>query len=164
MERLNSLSLDTNKIKGAKLGSNEITRCIGNYFLKGGYKEFDMLASATAEASYLRALYYFSSYRRILQNPTTSNTSSDDEDLTLRGNYDESISHLRRPPRTTFGPLNAQESTENESTSPSIFHTSTTSTESSKLSNPSLTQLTLDEDGRIRPYTPSERIKRIVWR
>ncbi|RXG56440.1 TGF-beta-activated kinase 1 and MAP3K7-binding protein 1 [Armadillidium vulgare] len=259
MERLNSLSLDTNKIKGAKLGSNEITRCIGNYFLKGGYKEFDMLASAIAEPvicepyitsvpidescsffllmsdglykSYEEAtgsehankeiatmvveqfleqttltsvaqtvvdkvvrlhhdafltqkgnvsvrdditlvirnfnFHFPSSFQPQTsflspnvnlnpsfsdQNPTTSNTSSDDEDLTLRGNYDESISHLRRPPRTTFGPLNAQESTENESTSPSIFHTSTTSTESSKLSNPSLTQLTLDEDGRIRPY------------
>ncbi|MCL4133147.1 UNVERIFIED_CONTAM: hypothetical protein GTU68_033269 [Idotea baltica] len=49
LERLGALSLDTTKVKGAKLGGVEVTRCIGNYFLKGGYKEFDMLASATGE-------------------------------------------------------------------------------------------------------------------
>lgn len=34
---------------GAKLGNHELTRCIGNYFMKGGYSEFDILSSATAE-------------------------------------------------------------------------------------------------------------------
>ena len=40
-----------------------------------------------------------------------------------------------------------------QSENTSIFHTSdTTSTESSRMSNPSLKQLTLDENERIRPY------------
>ncbi|KAA0185235.1 hypothetical protein HAZT_HAZT009319 [Hyalella azteca] len=36
-------------ITGVRLGNHEITRCIGNYFLKGGYKEFDILSPASAE-------------------------------------------------------------------------------------------------------------------
>lgn len=36
-------------IPGAKFGNHELTRCIGNYFVKGGYKEFDILSSAASE-------------------------------------------------------------------------------------------------------------------
>lgn len=34
---------------GSRLGNQENTRCLGNYLVKGGYKEFDELMSATAE-------------------------------------------------------------------------------------------------------------------
>lgn len=36
-------------LAGAKFGNHYLTRCIGNYFMKGGYKEFDILSSATSE-------------------------------------------------------------------------------------------------------------------
>lgn len=36
-------------LTGAKFGNHDLTRCIGNYFMKGGYKEFDILSSATSE-------------------------------------------------------------------------------------------------------------------
>ncbi|ROT73692.1 Mitogen-activated protein kinase kinase kinase 7-interacting protein 1 [Penaeus vannamei] len=49
LQRLEYLNLSANKIRGAKLGNHELTRCIGNYFMKGGYSEFDILSSATAE-------------------------------------------------------------------------------------------------------------------
>lgn len=34
---------------GSHLGNQENTRCLGNYLVKGGYREFEELASATAE-------------------------------------------------------------------------------------------------------------------
>ncbi|XP_076042482.1 TGF-beta-activated kinase 1 and MAP3K7-binding protein 1-like isoform X2 [Oratosquilla oratoria] len=49
LQRLSNIGLDICKIKGAKLGNHDNTRCIGSYFIKGGYKEFDMLSDATAE-------------------------------------------------------------------------------------------------------------------
>ncbi|XP_064082457.1 TGF-beta-activated kinase 1 and MAP3K7-binding protein 1-like isoform X2 [Macrobrachium nipponense] len=49
VERLASIGLPASKIRGAKLGNHELTRCIGNYFMKGGYMEFDILSSATVE-------------------------------------------------------------------------------------------------------------------
>ncbi|XP_068207269.1 TGF-beta-activated kinase 1 and MAP3K7-binding protein 1-like isoform X2 [Palaemon carinicauda] len=49
VERLASIGLPASKIRGAKLGNHELTRCIGNYFMKGGYMEFDILSSATGE-------------------------------------------------------------------------------------------------------------------
>ncbi|OAD59872.1 TGF-beta-activated kinase 1 and MAP3K7-binding protein 1 [Eufriesea mexicana] len=33
----------------SRLGNQETTRCLGNYLVKGGYREFEELASATAE-------------------------------------------------------------------------------------------------------------------
>ncbi|XP_066582091.1 TGF-beta-activated kinase 1 and MAP3K7-binding protein 1-like [Prorops nasuta] len=48
--RLSQLKLDTESIRqGSRLGNQENTRCIGNYLVKGGYREFEELASATAE-------------------------------------------------------------------------------------------------------------------
>ncbi|CAL4101125.1 unnamed protein product, partial [Meganyctiphanes norvegica] len=49
LQRLASLGLDISKMRGAKMGSHLLTRCIGNYFVKGGYKEFDILSNATGE-------------------------------------------------------------------------------------------------------------------
>ncbi|XP_018024349.1 TGF-beta-activated kinase 1 and MAP3K7-binding protein 1 [Hyalella azteca] len=49
LQRLAALGLHKHKIEGVRLGNHEITRCIGNYFLKGGYKEFDILSPASAE-------------------------------------------------------------------------------------------------------------------
>lgn len=46
--RLYNLGLD--KIsQGSRLGNQENTRCLGNYLVKGGYKEFEELTSATSE-------------------------------------------------------------------------------------------------------------------
>lgn len=36
-------------IEGSHLGNQENTRCLGNYLVKGGYREFEELATATAE-------------------------------------------------------------------------------------------------------------------
>jgi TAK1-binding protein 1 len=36
-------------VTGSRLGNQENTRCLGNYLVKGGYKEFDELVSARAE-------------------------------------------------------------------------------------------------------------------
>jgi TAK1-binding protein 1 len=36
-------------VTGSRLGNQENTRCLGNYLVKGGYKEFDELMSAKAE-------------------------------------------------------------------------------------------------------------------
>lgn len=48
--RLQRLKLDTSKIKQlSKIGNQENTRCLGNYFVKGGYKEDELLASALYE-------------------------------------------------------------------------------------------------------------------
>lgn len=48
--RLSHLGLDTEKIcRGSKLGNQDNTRCIGNYLVKGGYKEFDNLSAARGE-------------------------------------------------------------------------------------------------------------------
>lgn len=49
IQRLSALNLPASKVKGAKFGNHELTRCIGNYFVKGGYKEFDILSLATSE-------------------------------------------------------------------------------------------------------------------
>jgi len=48
VQRLRSLNLDLDSLQG-KLGNQETTRCIGNYLVKGGYKENSNLASATSE-------------------------------------------------------------------------------------------------------------------
>jgi len=48
--RLSELGLDVDKIRqGSKLANQDNTRCIGNYVLKGGYKEFDILSEARGE-------------------------------------------------------------------------------------------------------------------
>lgn len=48
--RLYKLGLNVEKIKqGSRLGNQEHTRCIGNYLVKGGYKDFEELACAIAE-------------------------------------------------------------------------------------------------------------------
>ena len=48
--RLSHLGLDIDSIRqGSHLGNQENTRCLGNYLVKGGYKEFEELASAAAE-------------------------------------------------------------------------------------------------------------------
>ncbi|XP_015585361.1 TGF-beta-activated kinase 1 and MAP3K7-binding protein 1 [Cephus cinctus] len=48
--RLSQLGLDIESIRqGSHLGNQENTRCLGNYLVKGGYREFEELASATAE-------------------------------------------------------------------------------------------------------------------
>ncbi|KAL0276687.1 UNVERIFIED_CONTAM: hypothetical protein PYX00_004204 [Menopon gallinae] len=48
--RLYKLGLNTEEIrKRPRLGNQENTRCIGNYLVKGGYKDFEELAGATAE-------------------------------------------------------------------------------------------------------------------
>lgn len=48
--RLKNLRLDVEKIlQGNKLGNQDNTRCIGNYMVKGGYKDFDILSSAMGE-------------------------------------------------------------------------------------------------------------------
>ncbi|KAF3423294.1 hypothetical protein E2986_07969 [Frieseomelitta varia] len=48
--RLSHLELDTDSIRqGSRIGNQETTRCLGNYLIKGGYREFEELASATAE-------------------------------------------------------------------------------------------------------------------
>lgn len=36
-------------IVGSCLGNQEYTRCLGNYLIKGAYKEFEDLAPATSE-------------------------------------------------------------------------------------------------------------------
>ncbi|KAH0558093.1 TGF-beta-activated kinase 1 and MAP3K7-binding protein 1-like isoform X1 [Cotesia glomerata] len=48
--RLSQLNLDTKSIRqGSHLGNQENTRCLGNYLVKGGYKEFEELAASTSE-------------------------------------------------------------------------------------------------------------------
>ncbi|XP_051162943.1 TGF-beta-activated kinase 1 and MAP3K7-binding protein 1-like [Leptopilina boulardi] len=48
--RLSQLGLDVKSIRqGSHLGNQENTRCLGNYLVKGGYREFEELASATVE-------------------------------------------------------------------------------------------------------------------
>ncbi|XP_033106084.1 TGF-beta-activated kinase 1 and MAP3K7-binding protein 1-like [Anneissia japonica] len=48
--RLKQLGLDTQKLsKGRQLGGHENTRSLGDYFMKGGYKEFDILSMAIGE-------------------------------------------------------------------------------------------------------------------
>ncbi|XP_043275797.1 TGF-beta-activated kinase 1 and MAP3K7-binding protein 1-like [Venturia canescens] len=48
--RLSHLGLDVESIRhGSHLGNQENTRCLGNYLVKGGYREFEELSSGTAE-------------------------------------------------------------------------------------------------------------------
>ncbi|XP_011505177.1 PREDICTED: TGF-beta-activated kinase 1 and MAP3K7-binding protein 1-like isoform X2 [Ceratosolen solmsi marchali] len=48
--RLCQLGLDIKSIRqGSHLGNQENTRCLGNYLVKGGYKEFEELSSASSE-------------------------------------------------------------------------------------------------------------------
>lgn len=48
--RLSHLGLDIESIRqGSHLGNQENTRCLGNYLVKGGYREFEELTAATAE-------------------------------------------------------------------------------------------------------------------
>ncbi|XP_014485131.1 PREDICTED: TGF-beta-activated kinase 1 and MAP3K7-binding protein 1-like [Dinoponera quadriceps] len=48
--RLSQLGLDVESVRqGSHLGNQENTRCLGNYLVKGGYREFEELASSAAE-------------------------------------------------------------------------------------------------------------------
>lgn len=48
--RLQQLGLDVQKLVGAgRLGNQANTRCLGNYLVKGGYKEFEQLHNAIGE-------------------------------------------------------------------------------------------------------------------
>ncbi|XP_011641728.1 TGF-beta-activated kinase 1 and MAP3K7-binding protein 1-like [Pogonomyrmex barbatus] len=48
--RLSQLGLDVESIRqGSHLGNQENTRCLGNYLVKGGYREFEELAASLAE-------------------------------------------------------------------------------------------------------------------
>ncbi|XP_011329693.1 TGF-beta-activated kinase 1 and MAP3K7-binding protein 1 isoform X3 [Ooceraea biroi] len=52
--RLSHLGLDVESIRqehveGSHLGNQENTRCLGNYLVKGGYREFEELAASAAE-------------------------------------------------------------------------------------------------------------------
>ncbi|XP_063989119.1 TGF-beta-activated kinase 1 and MAP3K7-binding protein 1-like [Diachasmimorpha longicaudata] len=48
--RLSQLGLDVKSIRqGSHLGNQENTRCLGNWLVKGGYREFEELAPAIAE-------------------------------------------------------------------------------------------------------------------
>ncbi|XP_077967772.1 TGF-beta-activated kinase 1 and MAP3K7-binding protein 1-like isoform X2 [Styela clava] len=50
--RLKMLGLNVEKLQNrGKLGVNECTRCIGDYSVKGGYKEIEYLRDATSEPS-----------------------------------------------------------------------------------------------------------------
>lgn len=42
-DRLLRLGLDVDKLKNAKIGNSTCTRCIGDYHVKGGYKDIDYL-------------------------------------------------------------------------------------------------------------------------
>ncbi|KAI8479174.1 PREDICTED: TGF-beta-activated kinase 1 and MAP3K7-binding protein 1-like [Branchiostoma belcheri] len=43
------LNMDLIRSQGSRLGNQDCTRTLGNYHLKGGYKDFDILSVATAE-------------------------------------------------------------------------------------------------------------------
>lgn len=47
--RLSQLGLKINKDKCSKIGNVGVTRCLGNYLVKGGYKDFEEIADAIAE-------------------------------------------------------------------------------------------------------------------
>ncbi|EFN82775.1 TGF-beta-activated kinase 1 and MAP3K7-binding protein 1 [Harpegnathos saltator] len=48
--RLSQLGLDVESVRqGSHLGNQENTRCLGNYLVKGGYREFEELVSSAAE-------------------------------------------------------------------------------------------------------------------
>ncbi|XP_076459304.1 TGF-beta-activated kinase 1 and MAP3K7-binding protein 1-like isoform X2 [Babylonia areolata] len=49
-ERLSGLGLDVEKLRTAKkIGNSTCTRCIGDYHVKGGYRDIDYLSAATKE-------------------------------------------------------------------------------------------------------------------
>lgn len=45
----NNLNVNCSTLAGSRIGNQETTRCIGNYLVKGGYKDFEDLLVATAE-------------------------------------------------------------------------------------------------------------------
>lgn len=48
--RLSQLGLDVESVRqGSHLGNQENTRCLGNYLVKGGYREFEELTASIAE-------------------------------------------------------------------------------------------------------------------
>lgn len=47
--RLSQIGVKINKEKCSKIGNVGITRCLGNYLVKGGYKDFEEMADAIAE-------------------------------------------------------------------------------------------------------------------
>jgi len=49
LRRLQELGLDTSCLQRVGLGKQPNTRCIGNYFVKGGYKELESLSGAKNE-------------------------------------------------------------------------------------------------------------------
>ncbi|XP_050722481.1 TGF-beta-activated kinase 1 and MAP3K7-binding protein 1-like [Eriocheir sinensis] len=257
IQRLATLNLQTTKIKGAKFGNHDLTRCIGNYFMKGGYKEFDILSSATSEpviaephitclpidesCSFLLLMSdgLYKSYQdstgseqvnkeiaqmvveQFVEQPTLTSVAQTVVDKVVRLHHDNYLTKQRNvtfrddisliirnfnfqlrgaltpgatsprpPPRLLPRPQpkeylsssNSEDMTLREDSDvlsglpdsrllPGIrghrldllegaahsgdMHptdTNTTSTESSDLQNPSLTQFSLDEDGRILPY------------
>lgn len=48
-QRETHLGIRKTYIEGSHLGNQENTRCLGNYLVKGGYREFEELAASTAE-------------------------------------------------------------------------------------------------------------------
>ncbi|KAK3851649.1 hypothetical protein Pcinc_041719 [Petrolisthes cinctipes] len=247
LQRLAALNLPTTKIHGAKFGNHELTRCIGNYFMKGGYKEFDILSSAASEpvipephirsipidesCSFLLLMSdgLYKSYQdatgseqvnkeiaqmvveQFVEQPTLTSIAQTVVDKVVRLHHDNYLTKRRNvttrdditliirnfnfqlrgaltpgagvplpgsvsprlPPRPLL-PLPLPQITGRQSQDedddqfdihrgddlmgPLPLHhhhhidTNTTSTESSDLQNPSLTQFSLDEDGRIHPY------------
>ena len=54
LERLKELGLDTEELKKAgRLGSQENTRCIGDYLIKEGYTKMDTIKSITHNTTVL---------------------------------------------------------------------------------------------------------------
>uniref|UniRef100_A0A8D8S6T9 TGF-beta-activated kinase 1 and MAP3K7-binding protein 1 n=2 Tax=Cacopsylla melanoneura TaxID=428564 RepID=A0A8D8S6T9_9HEMI len=47
--RLNLLQVKIDKNKCSKVGNVDVTRCLGNYLVKGGYKDFEEMADAIGE-------------------------------------------------------------------------------------------------------------------
>ncbi|KAG7168653.1 TGF-beta-activated kinase 1 and MAP3K7-binding protein 1-like [Homarus americanus] len=185
----------------AKFGNHELTRCIGNYFMKGGYKEFDIFSSATGEpviaephitsmpiddsCSFLLLMSdgLYKSYQdstgseqvnkeiaqmaveQFVEQPTLTSVAQTVVDKVVRLHHDNYLTkqrnvtsrddisliiHSRLLPGARGHRLDLTEGVSN--TVDDRHDTNTTSTESSDLQNPSLTQFSLDEDGRIQPY------------
>lgn len=89
--------------------------------------------------------------------PSSSPSSSGSDDMTLREDSDvlSGLPDSRMLPGSRGQRLDFPEGIGNSVDDHGLIHhtdTNTTSTESSELQNPSLTQFSLDEDGRIHPY------------
>ncbi|XP_071539217.1 TGF-beta-activated kinase 1 and MAP3K7-binding protein 1-like isoform X2 [Panulirus ornatus] len=89
--------------------------------------------------------------------PSSSTSSSGSDDMTLREESDvlSGLPDSCMLPGSRGHRLDFPEGISNSVDDHGLIHhtdTNTTSTESSELQNPSLTQFSLDEDGRIHPY------------